>query len=1273
MSQAAVSRRVTFGDVLANREFRAMYVAQALSVAGDQLARIAVAILVFNRSHSALLTGLTYAISYLPWVVGGPLLAGYADRLPRRRVMIVSDLVRAALILCVAIPGLPLAGLLLLITLVSLMEPPFAAARAAMLPDVVGEGEHYAQASTLANTTNTFGVVVGFAVGGAIVGAIGARPALVLDAFTFALSAMLIAQRVRHRPAADAGKREFVAELRQGAHLVFGDAYLRWLVVISWLIVAVDITTESIAVPYASVHGGGATTAGLLTAALPLGTVVGALLLARAFRPAKAQRLMMPMALATPVVISFTAFNPPNVLAGVLWFVGGVLSAVQVVANRVFVASVVREFRGRAFGIAAAGISTAQGLGALISGAIAQRLSPAIGVADVALPAFAVMCVLSLRTFGQTAASRDTGVASNHDERADQEITPDGSADQVKDEDEMPGRTGSSRPETRIWLLNAGLVITAAVVSLMALPGSKALVPVRLPVWWFFLLFTIAIAFPLHFVFKRQPWSIHLEAVPLVLGLFFLSPLQLVAVHVAANAFCNLAIRRQPSIRLVFNTAAAAIYTLCAIGVFRMIAPASAGTHVDAWAATFTAVAAYEILGILLVSLVVYMSEGIWTLRQSGEAVAFALASGVLNTFLALTTAAALSYDANTAWSITVFVVLSIGAVRTYHRLAARHAALDKLYAVARELGPMAADPADLAPALTQLRRIVEAEVLEFLMLGEDPDFATVITVFDHEAGEGLEITERELDPANRQLLLTPAGPRATRPARRLLAQRQARRLSDRIAVPVGASERPVAVLVAQTRSGNIRNFDQADIRLLEAAADQLSAALEKGRLVESLRRAATRDSLTNLANLDSLREFLATMLDGSAGGVLLLLDIDRFHEINDTLGHDAGDRILQEVAHRLESAPTHGALVARVGGDQFALAIPGQAGGEVARLAALAVKSRVDGPIRFEAVSADMRITVGMSRAPEHGTDPATLLRRAEMAMTEAKGSSSGIGEWEPSLERDGSRRLQLLAGLRQALSENQLTVEFQPKIMLGSGEVGGFESLVRWRHPELGAVSPAEFVPLAEASGLISALTSGVLRMSLDAARRWHDAGYRVGVAVNISARSLDDPVLVGQVAAMLTASGVESRWLTLEITESSVMENPARSLDVLLQLRSLGLRLSIDDFGTGYSSLHQLRGLPVHEVKIDKAFVDEVDGDGADRAVVRAIVELCDSLGLVTVAEGVERATQAYALESLGVSQVQGYFYGRPMPEPAATEWLMPRAIAAAKEPPSDVARG
>ena len=1244
MSEAAVTRRVTFGDVLANPEFRAMYVAQALSVTGDQLARIAVAILVFDRSKSPLLTALSYAVSYLPWLVGGPFLAGYADRLPRRAVMIFTDLVRAGLVLLVAIPGIPIPVLLLLVTLVALFEPPFAAARSSLLPDVVGEGSNYVAASTLANTTNQFGVVVGFAAGGATVATIGARTSILVDAFTFALSAYLIARSVRQRPAADAGRRAFMAELRQGAQVVFGDSYLKWLVVTSWLIVAADTTTEGVAVPYAEAHGGGATTAGVLTAALPLGVVLGALILGRYVDARVAERLMLPMAIAAPAVLSLTAFDPSNAVAGLIWFVGGFLSAVQVVANRVFVAAVPREVRGRAFGIAAAGISGFQGVGALVCGLLAQQLGAAVGIADVTLPVFGAICVLTVRSFPSSETrSRPTHVETDQETMTEPAKVP-------------------WRPERRIWGINAALLVLAASLYPL-LRGHGAIIHRDLPAWWLLALFTIVMANPVHFQFRKQPRTVQVEAVPVVLGLFFFSPLTLLVVRLVAVALTHAFIRRQPLIRWVFNVAAVAVFAACSIGVFRLLLPSGVGLHAAAWPACFVAVATEDIVSAFVISVVVYQVERAWRPSETFQFLAFMLGINVVNVFLAVVTASAIYYNPATAWAITVFVVLSVVGVRTYHRLADRHAALDKLYAVARELGPMAADPSDLAPALTQLRRIIRADTLELAMLSDDPSFATVIRVYDLDEQEGLEIAEREIDDESRESLMTPSSRfRATEYARRLLGQSRLRRDEDRMVVSVGSGERPLALLTAQHRSGDIGTFDQSDFRLLEAAAEQLSAALEKGRLVESLRKAATRDSLTNLANLDSLRAFLATMLDGSMGGVLLLVDVDRFHEINDTLGHDAGDAILIEVARRLESAPTHGALAARVGGDQFALAIPGQAGAEVARLAALAVKSRVDGPVRFETVSADLRLTIGMARAPEQGSDPATLLRRAEMAMTAAKGTPSGIGEWEPSYERDGSRRLQVLAGLRQALTRDELRVEFQPKLVLGTGAVTGFEALVRWRSEELGAVSPAEFVPLAEASGLVSALTTNVLRQSLEATRRWHDAGLWVGVAVNISARSLDDPVLVGQVAAMLTASGIESRWLTLEITESSVMENQARSLDVLHQLRSLGVRLSIDDFGTGYSSLYQLRGLPVHEVKIDKAFTDHVDGDGADRAVVRAIVELCESLGLATVAEGVEQASQAYALESLGVTQVQGYFYGRPMPFDAATEWLMPRSRVA-----------
>ena len=238
---------------------------------------------------------------------------------------------------------------------------------------------------------------------------------------------------------------------------------------------------------------------------------------------------------------------------------------------------------------------------------------------------------------------------------------------------------------------------------------------------------------------------------------------------------------------------------------------------------------------------------------------------------------------------------------------------------------------------------------------------------------------------------------------------------------------------------------------------------------------------------------------------------------------------------------------------------------------------------------------------------------------------------------------------------------MHYQPKIELGSGRVTGMEALVRWTHPEFGAVRPDEFVPLAETCGLVGALTTNVLRKALETCRTWHDEGKAVGVAVNLSARSLVDPVLVGQVAALLTATGVPAQFLTLEITESSVMDNPERCIELLRSLRALGVRLSIDDFGTGYSSLTYVKGLPVHEVKVDKSFVDDIAHDQADRAVVRAVVDLSHSLGLTTVAEGVEEPEQALVLEELGLNQVQGYFYARPMPADQASDWLRSRPAA------------
>jgi MFS family permease len=397
MRQTDHHTRGTFREVLAIREFRALYIAQTLSVIGDQLARIAIGFMVFNRTGSSTLTGLSYAVSYLPWLIGGPTLSVLADRYPRRTIMVVSDSARALLIAIAAFGSLSTSLLIGVVCVVGLIEPPFASARAALVPDIVGDAERFVAASTLGNATSQLGVVVGFAVGGAFIATIGAHRTVLLDAATFAVSAVVSAVAITRRPAGIQSHTSWRRELREGASIVFGDVGLRWLVTASWLVVGTVIATEAVAVPYAREQGKGPVTAGLLTAALPAGVALGALVLGRSIDQHRAEELLPELALLTPLVLAATAFSPSPIVVGVIWFVAGALSAMTVVANRVFVASVRPEVRGRAFGLAAAGISTAQGIGTLTVGVLAQRLGPDHAVAVIALPAFAGLALVTIR------------------------------------------------------------------------------------------------------------------------------------------------------------------------------------------------------------------------------------------------------------------------------------------------------------------------------------------------------------------------------------------------------------------------------------------------------------------------------------------------------------------------------------------------------------------------------------------------------------------------------------------------------------------------------------------------------------------------------------------------------------------------------------------------------------------------------------------------------------------------------------------------------------
>jgi diguanylate cyclase (GGDEF)-like protein len=425
----------------------------------------------------------------------------------------------------------------------------------------------------------------------------------------------------------------------------------------------------------------------------------------------------------------------------------------------------------------------------------------------------------------------------------------------------------------------------------------------------------------------------------------------------------------------------------------------------------------------------------------------------------------------------------------------------------------------------------------------------------------------------------------------------------------------------------------------------------------------ALHDPLTGLPNRGLFIARAGEAIDARAGASVLMLDLDRFKEVNDTLGHHYGDELLRQVAERAGVLVGAGDTVARLAGDEFAVLLPGAAADTATDLAQR-LQQELHRSFDLGDVTVDIEASVGVAHAPANAGTAESLLRCADIAMYAAKDTKTGVVQYRPSLHTEDSSRLLLLGDLRRALdATDQLTLHYQPKVRLGSGELCGVEALVRWQHPTRGTIAPGEFVPVAENTGLINRLTRHVLHRALAQARAWLDAGLEIPVAVNLSPRCLMDANLVGQVTAMLAEHDVPAALLRLEVTESAVMANPALAMATLRELHALGIRLSIDDYGTGYSSMVYLKQLPVDELKVDRAFVLHMDTDRDDAVLVRGAIELGHNLGMTVVAEGVEGSAHVVVLEGLGCDIAQGYHYARPMPAPDMTAWILSRDLTAA----------
>jgi diguanylate cyclase (GGDEF)-like protein len=432
-----------------------------------------------------------------------------------------------------------------------------------------------------------------------------------------------------------------------------------------------------------------------------------------------------------------------------------------------------------------------------------------------------------------------------------------------------------------------------------------------------------------------------------------------------------------------------------------------------------------------------------------------------------------------------------------------------------------------------------------------------------------------------------------------------------------------------------------------------------------AVERMAAHDALTDLPNRVAFQAATSRALASSGPGrdsvTVVMLDLDGFKEVNDNLGHHAGDLLLVEVARRLRGSVRESDIVARLGGDEFAVLLV-DVDRTVGEKAAARISETFNDPFVVDGITLDIEVSLGIvTGGPDD--DTAALMRFADIAMYTAKEHRLGYTRFNPGQAHETASRLTLLGDLRRALeTDDEIRLHFQPKICVRTGEVIGAEALARWQHPLRGPVGPAEFIPVLEGTSLIHRFTTRVLALALAQARRWLDDGYRVPVAVNVSTRSLLDVTFPDQVADALRTAGLPGDLLCIEITENTVMADPDRAIDVLRRIRAMGVTTAIDDFGTGYSSMAYLKILPVDEIKVDRSFVRDMATDHSNRVLVESTVDLGHNLGLVVVAEGVEDDPTASALQDLGCDIAQGYHFAKPLSAADFTAYLAHRPVPA-----------
>ncbi len=824
-------------------------------------------------------------------------------------------------------------------------------------------------------------------------------------------------------------------------------------------------------------------------------------------------------------------------------------------------------------------------------------------------------------------------------------------------------RTRNASPgETvrRTWLFNL-LLVTIAVGFYLTTVSSLQLSAPVVQVPWILLasLFCAAEAWRVYVHLRRNAISFSLSELPLVLGLYFASPATLVSARVAGGVVALLLIRRYSPIKVIFNLAVQAVEAEVALWLLSVLVPDRGLTDLRSWAIVVGITAVVAVIGFTLTATVIWLAEGSLSRAQMARGYVFSVGAGLVNACLAIEAAAGISRNPAELWLLSMPLLGVAGAYFLYTSEYQKRQRIQHLYECSDLLQRTGAAEVAVPELLSQISQVFRAEMAEVVMLPVATGTGRAITTTLRHG----QVRERdeEVDRGFLEGLMMAVGSEtrargikwssASAAVREWLERHE---LKDAMLTSLWGDGALLGVLTVGNRTSDVGTFGADDLTLFETFGAQTSVAVQNMRLDNTLTYQAFHDPLTHLANrvlfTDRLEHALSRRDETRGLLAVLFVDLDDFKMVNDTFGHAPGDDLLRNVAERLRTVLRPADTAARFGGDEFAILLEDSLSPDdvvtVAERIVAALKPHF--VVERQEVAVHASIGVAIAAAP---VDAEELLRRADAAMYWAKVQGKGGYEvYDAGVLEGSGRRLQVRTELERALVDGDLRVHYQPIVDMRTGALHGVEALVRWEHPERGWIPPSDFIGIAEESGLIAEVGDFVLREACTQIRNWENMvalHSDFQLHVNVSPRQLRSAHLIEEIRNVLTEIKLNPSRLVVEMTETFIGEHADVARERMRELKTLGVGLAIDDFGTGYSSLAILHDMPFDILKVDRAFINEVDDDARRRAFTAAIFGLGTTLGLSIVAEGVEREQQRVALLALGCTLAQGYLFSRAVP--------------------------